>query len=320
MLSSAAPVLEASPPAIAGPRPPAPARATRRWNRRWRNGWSAWHVYGALAILAACVLIAGNAWADMLTIGFKDEESSHVLLVPLVVAWLVWVRRGRLRSCQPTGRWPGTLLLALGWFLWSFGYRQQVQSFWHSGAVLMAIGGLLTVTGKDLLVKFLPAFVVLVFLVPVPATGRHLIALPLQHATAQVTQHVGEVLGMTVQRQGNLLSVNGKEVAIVEACNGMRLVFTLFLACYVFAFVTPLRAYVRLIVLAASPLVAIVANVIRLVPTVWMFGHTSQRFAQDFHTIAGWVMLAVAFLGLMGIVRLLRWALLPVAQFTLAAS
>jgi len=287
---------------------------------RFRNGWTIWHLYAAVAIVAACVLVTGSAWADLLNIGLKDEESSHILLVPLVVAWLVWVRRGRLRALEPGDRWVGTVILGIGWFLWSVGYRWQVQSFWHTGAVAMVVGGLLTATGKDLFLKFAPAFVVLLFLVPVPATARQAIAIPLQKATAHVTQNVGEVLGMDIARQGNLLSINGTEVAVVEACNGMRMVFTLFLACYVFAFVTPLRPYVRFIVLATSPLVAVVANVIRLVPTVWVFGHASPNVADEFHTISGWVMLVLAFLGLMGIVRLLRWALVPVAPFTLAAT
>ena len=110
------------------------------------------------------------------------------------------------------------------------------------------------------------------------------------------------------------------EVAIAEACNGMRMVFTLFLACYVFAFVTPLRGYVRAIILLASPVTAIVCNVIRLVPTIWVFGHTTPERAEVFHDISGWVMLIVAFLGLTSIVRLLRWAMVPVSPFTLAAA
>jgi exosortase len=287
---------------------------------RYRNGWTVWHVGAAVAMVAACVAVASNAWADLAMLGFKDEESSHVMLVPLVVAWLVWVRRQRFRTCEPNGRWIGTLLLGIGWLMWSIGYRRQIQLAWHSGAVMMAVGGLLTVLGRDVFIRFFPAFVALAFLVPVPATLRQYIAIPLQHTTARLTQNVAEVLGMEVVRQGNLLSLNGTEVAIAEACNGMRLVFTLFLACYVFAFVTPLRAYVRVIVLAVSPLIAIVANVVRLVPTVWMFGHTSPSVAEQFHTLSGWVMLVAAFLVLMGIVKMLRWALVPVAKFTLAGT
>lgn len=287
---------------------------------RFRNGWTIWHAVGAAALVGACVAITGNAWDDMLHIATFDEESSHVFLVPLVAAWLIWVRRGRLRTCAPDTPLIGTFLIAGGWALWSFGYRAQVQSFWHLGAVVMAVGGLLTVLGKDALVNFLPAFLVLAFLVPVPQTGRQFIALPLQKATAFVTQAVAEMVGMSVERHANLLTVNGTEVAIAEACNGMRMVFTLFLASYVFAFVTPLRGYVRAIVLAMSPVTAIVANVVRLVPTIWMFGHTSHSAAERFHDISGWFMLIAAFVGLTAIVKLLRWALVPVTYYTLASA
>ena len=94
------------------------------------------------------------------------------------------------------------------------------------------------------------------------------------------------------------------------------MVFTLFLACYTFAFVTPLRGYVRALILLASPVVAVTCNVIRLVPTVWVFGHASPQTAHRFHDISGWVMLILAFVGLTGMIRVLKWASLPVAPAT----
>ena len=53
-------------------------------------------------------------------------------------------------------------------------------------------------------------------------------------------------------------------------------------------------------------------NVTRLVPTVWMYGRASAEAAEKFHDETGWAMLIVAFIGLMGVVRLLRWIGLPV--------
>ena len=44
---------------------------------------------------------------------------------------------------------------------------------------------------------------------------------------------------------------------------------------------------------------AILANVLRLVPTVWMFGHKSIDAAEKFHTMSGWAMTILAFLLLM---------------------
>jgi hypothetical protein len=46
-----------------------------------------------------------------------------------------------------------------------------------------------------------------------------------------------------------------------------------------------------------------------------MFGHASARTADAFHEVAGWAMLIIAFGTLLGVVRLLEWAMLPVALF-----
>jgi exosortase/archaeosortase family protein len=75
---------------------------------------------------------------------------------------------------------------------------------------------------------------------------------------------------------------------------------------YVVAFTMPLRWYVRGLLLVASPLVAILANVMRLVPTVWMFGHKSIEAAEKFHTMSGWAMTVLAFLLLMLFARMLE--------------
>jgi exosortase len=287
---------------------------------RSRHGWRWWHLAGAVAMVAAAVFAAWGAWSDLLNIAMKDEEASHIFLVPIAVSWIVWVRREALRSCRPVGQSKGPMILAVGWVLWSFGYRYDVQSFWHGGAVIMAVGAALSVVGAEIMWRLLPAFAVLVFLVPVPGMLRQAIAQPLQTVTARATQTAGELIGMEVDRWGNALVVNGHEVTVAEACNGMRMVFSLFLVSYTLAFVTPLRPYVRGIILVMSPITAVLCNVIRLVPTVWCYGELAPAAADRFHDISGWAMLAVGFMMLSGIVRLLRWAMLPVSPYTLATS
>ncbi|HZZ43837.1 MAG TPA: exosortase/archaeosortase family protein [Tepidisphaeraceae bacterium] len=301
-----------SPPAVDHDRPHPRARL--------RNGWTWWHLGGILLFVFAAIVARWEAWQDICRIALRDEESSHILLVPLAVVWLIWVRRRRLRQCRPVPSMVGTILTALGWVISSGGYRADHPGFWHAGSVLMVIGAFTTVAGRDLLLRFLPAAVVLGFLVPMPGTLRHTIAVPLQTWTAHVTQFLLEAGGSTVERHGNLLSINGNGVTIAEACNGMRMVFTLILVSYIFAFTTPLRGYVRALILILSPLTAILCNVIRLVPTVWVYGYASPETANMFHDISGWVMLVVAFLMLMSVVSVLRWAMIPVTEFRLAGE
>ena len=283
-----------------------------------RVGRSIGFIVGGLALAAVSMMVTFDAWSDILTIAARDEESSHIFLVPIVCGWLVWVRRGRMRYCRPVGRWMGPLIVGAGWGIWHFGFNYQTQTFWHGGSVLIAVGCLISFTGITVVRRFLPAFAVLVFLIPVPAAVRQQIAIPLQNTTAQVTQTLLEVLGWPTELSGNVLRINGQEVGIAEACNGLRMVFALVLVSFAFAFGTPLRTYVRLIVMAISPLSAILCNVVRLIPTVWFYGYTTTEVGNQFHAISGWVMLAVAFLILMGVIRLLQWALVPVTHYTLA--
>jgi len=283
-----------------------------------RNGWSLWHGAGAAALVAAGLWVTQDAWVDIYRIAIGDEEASHIFLVPFVVAWLIWVRLVRIRYCRPGPALLGPVLIACGWAMATFGYYHAVQSFWHGGSVLVVVGCFLTVIGRDVFFKFLPAFIVLVFLVPVPNMARQKIAIPLQMATAYVTQWVFELGGLDVERSGNVLSCNGVDVAIAEACNGMRMVFALVLVSFAFAFGSPLRNYIRMLILAASPVSAIFCNVIRLLPTVWLYGYYPSEVANNFHDYSGWVMLPIAFLLLMGAIRIMRWALMPISQYTLA--
>ena len=53
-----------------------------------------------------------------------------------------------------------------------------------------------------------------------------------------------------------------------------------------------------------------------------MAAHRSSRpspeTAETIHALSGWAMLPIAFLSLLGVLRVLRWAHVPVAPYTLA--
>ena len=254
---------------------------------------------------AACAFLTRDAWRDTLRLGTRSEELSYVLLAPVVIAWIAWSRRARLARCRPRGGGVGLLILAAGYATYWYGYLAD-PVLWRAGAVACLVGTVVAVLGRDALVRFAPAFAAAIFLIPVSPDGRYRVAGPLQAATAAATQYVCDLLGINVDRAGNLLTINNVDVTVAEACNGMRMILTLFLVCYVVAFTVPLRTPWRLALLAASPVVAVVCNVARLVPTVWLFGHASARVADRFHEVSGWVMTVVAFLCLMGGLSLVR--------------
>jgi exosortase/archaeosortase family protein len=99
----------------------------------------------------------------------------------------------------------------------------------------------------------------------------------------------------------------------------VRGIFALVLVSYAFGFGLPLRNSVRFLILLASPLVTIGCNLLRILPTAWFYGYASPDFALKFHNAAGWAMVPLAFVILLGIIKVLRWAMLPVMRYTLAS-
>jgi exosortase len=269
------------------------------------------HLLGGLALALAGVAVTSDAWRDILAIGLRDEESSQVFLAPIVAGYLAWVRRDKWTECRPRATWVGPVVVAAGWAISTFGYQQAIQSFWHGGAVLVAVGCFLSITGIDVFWKFVPVFAVLVFMIPVPGMARQRVAIPLQLATAQMTQFFFDLIGIDVQRAGSVLTIRGAEVAVAEACNGMRMVFALVLVSFAYAFSTGMAGWVRALILILSPIVAIFCNVLRLIPTVWLYGYSSQETAAWFHDVSGWAMLPLAFLLLLAVGWVARWVMVP---------
>ena len=198
------------------------------------------------------------------------------------------------------------------------GFNSGIQIVWHGGAGLALIGLVLTFTGLEPLRQFAPVFAVLVFALPVPGAVRQALALPLQSWATAITQALLEAVGVTVTRFGNVLDVGGEQIAVGEACNGMRMVFALSLVVYAFAFGAPLKMTTRIVLLALSPIAAIICNVVRLVPTSLIYGYSSVGRAEWFHDVTGWVMLPIALVMLMALLRLFEWLDLPVVSFRLA--
>ncbi|MGP1271836.1 MAG: exosortase/archaeosortase family protein [Phycisphaerales bacterium] len=266
-------------------------------------------------LLLASIAAAWGAWSAIFRLGWYDPEQSHVLLAVPVAIWLAWIRRGRLINTRPAWSPVGPVIIAFGWFLGDLGLRAGYDIFWHTGALLLVLGALTTIIGPRGMVRFAVPVVALFALLPIPGQIRLLIAQPLQEISAVCAQYLLDIAGVPVARSGNVLVLNGHEVAIAEACNGMRMVTALGVVSYTFAFSIPAKPVVRGFLLALSPLLAVIVNIVRLMPTVLFYGYADAGLADLFHDVSGWLMMGVALGVLWAFMRLLRWMELPVLSY-----
>ena len=282
------------------------------------RGWSPFSCAMFVVLFVVAAIINHQPLLDILHIGISDEEQSHIFLVPVIAAWLLWLRKSRLRRVrfQPSLVGPG--LIAAGTAMSWWGFNSGTQIAWHAGVGVVFVGVVVSMTGMEPSRQFASVFGVLVFALPVPGVVREALAIPLQSLATVVTQSTLELIGVASTRLGNVLMVNGQQIAVGEACNGMRMVFAFFLIVYAFAFSVPLKMSSRLVLLAISPVVALLCNVIRLVPTSLIYGYGTAQSAEWFHTWTGWLMIPIALAALVGLLKLFRWLEVPVMSLRLA--
>lgn len=278
--------------------------SSRAW--RWNDLWTV----GALG--AAAVVAFWSAWADMYLQAVRRTDNGYILLVPLVAAYLAWLRRSRMRfvSRRPSlSALP--IVLAAAMLAW-WGQGADVRIAIHLGAILALAACTVALAGLEVVRQFFPVYLVALFLIPVPAEVRKWLAGPLQSLAVGVTQEVLDIIGIATERAGNSIQIEGRSIFVGEACDGMRMVFALVLTFFAFVFSVPLRWPARVALIAASPVIAIVCNVVRLVPTALAYAYASAADAERFHDIAGWLMLPLAIVMLFALIRFMRWLDLPV--------
>lgn len=82
--------------------------------------WRAACLRLGLACLALIVLF-GRDWLAMFAQWWDSSTYNHILLVPAIVAWLVWQRLPEVLKLQPRGWSWGLVPLGLALFGWVLG-------------------------------------------------------------------------------------------------------------------------------------------------------------------------------------------------------
>lgn len=272
---------------------------------------------------AVLVKLASDWWSD--------ENYSHGLLVPLIIGYILWLRRDKLATEQARpSELLGGLAVALALFMLWTGVAGAELYTQRMSLVLLAAGVIVYLGGFGFLRIVLVPLALLILAIPIPAIVFNKIAFPLQLFASRFAVASMAALGIPVLRQGNVIelkplnSFDTKKLEVVEACSGIRSMMTLMTLAVVFAYFTHprsddssgprggfgwLRSYgfwrSLIIVLSAVP-IAIFTNAARVSGTGILSHYYGTGVADGFfHTFSGWVIYVVAFLMLFAIGLLL---------------
>jgi exosortase len=240
-----------------------------------------WSVWPSLGKMAEC-------WSS-------DPRYSHGFLVPLFAVYLLWLRRDMVVPATPRAVWWGVLAVAAGAALRFAGDRFYLP--WVEQVTLLPwlAGTCLILGGWGALKWAAPAIAFLVFMIPLPYRVEHAVGYPLQRVATLASGYALQTLGLPAVAEGNVILLNDSRIGVVEACNGLGMLFMFFAISFAWAMVVRRSLLEKcLIVLSAIP-TALAANVARITLTGLMHEVAGSRVADVvYHDLAGWLMMPMA--------------------------
>ena len=245
---------------------------------------------------------------SLLHIWRTDAEFSYGVLIPGIVAYLIWLRRERLQKLAKEV-WPSGLAIVL------VGCGLQVLasisgSLFFSGLALttslMGVTGF--IWGRQLLRIIAIPLGFLVLMVPLPSYVLGQLIWRLQTIATTMSAKILDWTEVPVFQDGNILKLSNYILEVKQACSGSRSIFALAALALLLGFGLERKWWIRVLLLAAAPILAILANVIRIVGT----GLIASRFGniaadEMLHTVWGVLVFTIAVIGLFAFQRFLLW-------------
>ncbi len=247
----------------------------------------------------------------------------HGILVPFILAWLVYRERQNLAAIPIAGSNIGIIgiILALAFF-WA-GFRADIQYAGYVSAQLLVASLVVWFLGWRWFKALLFPLLFITFMWPFLFL-EEMIAFPLRLIMSDISYRFLDLIGLDVIKEGSgILSAPDPEaglakgerfsVDIADPCSGIRSLFALTMISAVFGYITLKRWWsVGLMILMAFPL-AVIGNFIRILMLTFGTLAFGSEFAIGtidhpswFHMVAGFVVFGVALAGMLGIGKLLR--------------
>ena len=216
------------------------------------------------AVAAALLVCYGGVLRGMSEQWASDEDMGHGFLVPIVIGFIVWRERKRWRDLPVKPSWWGVVLVLAGACLQLLSVM-GAGLFVGSAAFLLSIAGaILWLGGFAWLRAWTLPLILALFMLPKLAVVYDQATLPLQLLASRLAARMLTITGVGVIRSGNILDVGGHQVAVEEACSGIRYLLPLGFMAVVFAYIADTKPWMRVVLLAAAAPIAIAANAVRV--------------------------------------------------------
>jgi exosortase C (VPDSG-CTERM-specific) len=243
----------------------------------WRKGGLTprAHVTGFALCCAALVAAYSRPLFSLAIYAAGEELHSHILLIPFVSAYLIYIRRHALpRDYTFSVRWglipliAGAISLAAAWTPGVFGRPLSQNDYLALMALsfvcFAAAGGFFFLGRKWMAAAAFP-FAFLIFMVPMPDRVADFLETASKLASADAASMFFNISGTPVLRDGVLFNLPNITIEVAQECSGIRSSLVLFITSLLAANLFLKTPWRRIVLVAVVIPLGILRNGLRIV-------------------------------------------------------
>lgn len=270
------------------------------------------HLGFGLFFLGLIIVYLGTI-QDWVALTQATRHYSHLILVPLVSAFLIWRMRHEIFSA-PSSSMSGYAVLILGaaLFIYSSGANPADPLIWAMlGLVTAGLGGFILFYGNRAFRKARFPLLFLILAVPLPAWALQQLTAGLQTLSTEASYFLFKAVGIPIFRQGAYFSVPSFNLEVAEECSGIRSALTFLVLSVLLAGTVLRKNWTRVLLPILVVPVVVLENSLRILGMYLLAVYVHEDFLLpgNMHNLSGTVAFAGAlFLLLIPATILLRWS------------
>lgn len=272
-----------------------------------------------LVLGLVCIAFLWSYWpglVELWELWQQSDEYSSGLLVPFLAVYILWSRRSDIARCPINPSIWGLFAFAGAQLVRLFGLFYNYSSAERLSVVLSIAALILLLFGWKLFRKISPILLFLCLMLPLPSTIRYNLGLNLQRWATSSAVFCLEVIGYAVTQDGHTIDMGNVTVAVLEACNGLRMITAFFVISGLVVLLVQRTWWEKLVILVSSLPIALLCNTVRLAITAVFFTILEGEYwEQIFHDFGGYAMMPLALGAVVGELWLLaKLTVLPTEE------
>jgi exosortase len=253
-----------------------------------------------------CATLAGLAW--------NDDRYTHILVIPFVSLFLIYLRRERIfRQVEYAWR-PAVVVGGVAAVLYSL--AKAWPEYLGQNAALAAVAGALVLTWVAGFALFYGArsataagfpLALLLLAVPIPPAIVEIAEVALQKASAEVTYLILQLTSTPVYREGLVFALPKVTIEVAEQCSGIRSAISLAVTALVLGQLFLQTGWSRACCVLLTVPIAMVKNGVRISTLALLGSYVSEDYLHgDLHHRGGPLFSVLSLVLLLATLWLLR--------------